>query len=536
MKFFLALIVLIQITCTVASAESLNASLSILDGAKAKVAVNPITNKIYVGPNKNNDIFVIDGATNTVSGSFMLSGLLTDIAINTSTNVVYIAQIGPPGIVVVNGSVNTIVSTISASGPYSTVVGVNSMTNKIYFPDNSVGVSSKGEIKPTGFIFNVADASQNNQITTTTITPPDDIPVDSNTNMVYSGIAVDPSVNKIYIISTNKFFIIDGSVNPFSSSVTEVSTNTIKTFYNPQKVPTGPIAINTNNGTIYANFSANNVLTIVGSGGGNVIGTLLIGDDPQAKIIGIAVNPTTNKIYVITDSSNIVYVLDANKNQVTSSFKISMKPSSIAVNPTTNKIYITNDNKGLFIFDGSTTTSSSTPSLPSSSGSSTSSNDNSLKSKIKNEIDNINGILLTLRDFSKQAISIAKRITFWLDQISNLLNQDENKCKSNIVQDIEKLNSNIGLLKKKGCVTANQSNCIKSDILNRFLPAIQESFNNIKEFSETDDNSDNTPDACQKPWSLCIVAPVGYTYTITALDSENNVIGQANIVKEMRSA
>src|SRR5260370_31735206 len=59
-------------------------------GGPAALAVNPVTNKVYVANNGGNNVTVIDGATNTTStvaaGAFSLA-----VAVNPLTNKIYVS-------------------------------------------------------------------------------------------------------------------------------------------------------------------------------------------------------------------------------------------------------------------------------------------------------------------------------------------------------------------------------------------------------------------------------------------------------------
>ena len=81
-------------------------------GLAPQVAVNPITNKVYVtaGP-----ILVINGATDEVEATIALSNGPTDIAVNPTNNRVYVAEYdgstGKNVIEVIDGATNTVIGT-----------------------------------------------------------------------------------------------------------------------------------------------------------------------------------------------------------------------------------------------------------------------------------------------------------------------------------------------------------------------------------------------------------------------------------------
>src|SRR6266850_203923 len=96
------------------------------------VAVNPVTNKIYVLSFLNNgSVSVIDGATDTVTTTISTPVLPSGLAINPVTNKIYVPNF--QGVTVIDGATDTIVTTVASRAPGGfTAVAINSATNKIY--------------------------------------------------------------------------------------------------------------------------------------------------------------------------------------------------------------------------------------------------------------------------------------------------------------------------------------------------------------------------------------------------------------------
>jgi len=59
--------------------------------------------------------------------------------------------------------------------------------------------------------------------------------------------------------------------------------------------------------------------------------------------VAIAVNPTTNKIYVVNQNSNSITVIDGTTYN-TNTILTGNTPGAVAVNAATNKIYVANGN------------------------------------------------------------------------------------------------------------------------------------------------------------------------------------------------
>src|SRR4051812_14639589 len=74
------------------------------------VAVNPLTNAIYVTNGGEGTISVIDGATNVVGATITVGSSPTGLAVNPQTNFIYVANTGPDTVSVIDGATNTVVS------------------------------------------------------------------------------------------------------------------------------------------------------------------------------------------------------------------------------------------------------------------------------------------------------------------------------------------------------------------------------------------------------------------------------------------
>ena len=109
------------------------------------------------------------------------------------------------------------------------------------------------------------------------------------------------------------------------------------------------MAVNPVTNKIYVVNTAGNTVTVV-DGGTYSTKTVPTGNSPQA----IDVNTVTNKIYVANISDNTVTVIDGGNN-ATATVTVGLRPIAVAVNPTTNKIYTANSGDGtVTIINGAT--------------------------------------------------------------------------------------------------------------------------------------------------------------------------------------
>ena len=82
----------------------------------------------------------------------------------------------------------------------------------------------------------------------------------------------------------------------------------------------------------------------------NVTATVAAGTTPNA----IAINPTSNKIYVVNTGSGNVSVIDGNTNSV-STIGAGTNPTALAINSITNRIYVTNSSSNnVTVINGAT--------------------------------------------------------------------------------------------------------------------------------------------------------------------------------------
>jgi YVTN family beta-propeller protein len=260
------------------------------------VAVNPVTNKIYVANRDNGTVTVIDGATDSTTTVSVGTGP-DAVAVNPVTNKIYVANSndGNNGTVTVIDGADNSTATVNA-GSYPLAIAVNSATNKVYVVNNS---NAYGEYA-TGTVT-VIDGATNQTATVTVGLNP-------------FALAVNPATNKIYVVNIKEDYgttvtVIDGATN-----------NTITV-----SVGQGPGAI-----AVAVNPVTNKIYVANSNGGNNGTVTVIDGATNQTDSItpggcAVAVNPTTNKIYVTNVNDNTVTVIDG------ATTSVGQKPISFTV-------------------------------------------------------------------------------------------------------------------------------------------------------------------------------------------------------------
>jgi YVTN family beta-propeller protein len=121
------------------------------------VAVNSVTNKVYVPNTFDETLTVIDGATNTPSTVATGYGSPWAVAVDPVTNKIYVTRIVSASLIIVDGATNS--TTISSTGRAPIAVAVNPVTNKIYVANrdsNNVTVrNGAGATTSTGLSSNL---------------------------------------------------------------------------------------------------------------------------------------------------------------------------------------------------------------------------------------------------------------------------------------------------------------------------------------------------------------------------------------------
>ena len=317
------------------------------------MAVNPVTNKIYVacydqGPgNLGSWVTVIDGATNSTSVVQDIYGPYA-VAVNPVTNKIYVANYGDQysigSVTVIDGATNATLNL--TTGYYPVAVGVNPVTNKIYVVNQQGGGTGTSNVT-------VVDGATN---ATTTVS------IGLNGS---SAVAVNPVTNKIYVNNSEGVTVIDGAtnstttfwayaaalaVNPVTNKIAATgggpdqvvmidgatnSTATVGAGTEPRAAAVNPVT----NTAYVANYESSDVTVINGSTNATTTVTDPNANGPEA----IAVNPMTNTIYVPNARSNNVTVIDGATNAITTvTDPNAAAPEMIAINPATNKIYVGN--------------------------------------------------------------------------------------------------------------------------------------------------------------------------------------------------
>jgi YVTN family beta-propeller protein len=259
---------------------------------------NPLTNRIYItnyGNRKGNTVSIIDGNADQVIATVTVQYAPIIAAVNPVTNKIYVVnRCATDGndcyydgsgtnstLSVIDGATNAVSTTVTL-GKWSSVMLLNTVTNKIYV-GNSCGNDSScmgsGSDANTIGTINAIDGVT---LATSTVTA----------GKGTTGMTVNTVANQIYMTNAtdNTMLIVDGA--------------TLNTML--LNVGTAPADVEVNPATfkIYVTNNGDNTLSMI-DGINHNQNTIGVGSGPASA----TVNPITNRIYVINSNDNTVSVI-----------------------------------------------------------------------------------------------------------------------------------------------------------------------------------------------------------------------------------
>jgi DNA-binding beta-propeller fold protein YncE len=178
------------------------------------IAVDILSDKVYVSNATDSVIDIIDGRTNTLSGTLGVSGgMPTGLSVNPFAHRLYV-PLGNDEVEIFDTKTNSYLST-TIVGSADSFAAVNFITNNVYVTDAATGPSTIGVLTESGAV--------------TTTVPVGDTPY---------GLDVDPIKNRIYVASTalNTITAVDGKTNTATATVTNVPATFVAVNYLTEKI------------------------------------------------------------------------------------------------------------------------------------------------------------------------------------------------------------------------------------------------------------------------------------------------------------
>jgi len=139
---------------------------------------------------------------------------------------------------------------------------------------------------------------------------------------------------------------------------TAVHGDTVALTIQAGNSPSG-VAVNPSTGRIYVANHGDGTISVIDSATKTVVGTITVGDIPAE----LAINPVTNRLYLTYSDNNITTVIDGSTGQIVGNIAVPQNVKALAVNSVTNTIYLTGGGSSgsfpgsrLFLVSGSNNT------------------------------------------------------------------------------------------------------------------------------------------------------------------------------------
>ena len=269
------------------------------------------------------------------------------ISINPATNKIYVTNSGNDTVSVIDGNTNTVKFLTVGQNP--TGIVVNPFTNLAYvskFSSNSISVING---TTDTVIANIAVGKLPDLLGLDTVSNKIYVPnsaeksvsvIDGNTNTVLktillennpAAIIVNPQTHLAYVTNAGNVTVIDGNTDQISETIS-VSSGHLTSM-----------AVNPSTNRIYVSDILDNNIFVIDSNDNTLISKIQVGKNPD----GIAINTNTNTIYVANSGDGSVSVIDGNTNTVTDNVAAGTHVFAIAVNPISGVVYTANDSPGI---------------------------------------------------------------------------------------------------------------------------------------------------------------------------------------------
>jgi YVTN family beta-propeller protein len=283
----------------------------IVESGAKKMAVNPIANKIYVSNQDSSTISIIDGDSDNLIRNIPVMGRPFDLAVDPYGNT-YVTNRDFNIVSVIDSSKDKVISNISTIEPAGSI-SINPLTNKLYVTN-----------PPNATISIMPPYPRVNSTISIIETPFSDYeyyPTISNITTGYSpsNLDVNPTTNIIYLINNgvglvrdHGVYVIDGYTNQLISTLYHSSLDTLDS----------PLAINPDTNMVYV-MNAYNVSVINGSSN-KIVANITTGSNLIDS--EIAINTKANMIYVTNQRENTITVINGSSNKLTVGINLNIDP------------------------------------------------------------------------------------------------------------------------------------------------------------------------------------------------------------------
>jgi len=309
-----------------------------------EMAINSLTNRVYVADEQTSEILAIDGTTHAVVsripilptftwGNILLDPLIRHFAISERLNRLYLTrktydystQVYRSFLDVIDGETNQLHGSIALDptiGDYSDRIVVDDTRRQIYVIAARFNGTFSREV-----MMVVYDADSELPITTINlgVSPSDTV----------FGMAANPVTGRVYVSMESGVAIVDGNINGNVGLVNSAR---------------GEIAINEWTNKIYVvqtRYDDNTVEVI--NGATNNLETSFLVPPNNDFIAGLGVDPVTNRVYLAHGSQNggRLTAYDANNNyELLGQTTLDLTPAGVAVAASSRQLFVSHDLDG----------------------------------------------------------------------------------------------------------------------------------------------------------------------------------------------
>jgi YVTN family beta-propeller protein len=311
-------------------------STSLLNATRA-IALNAKTGKVYAVDHAHGAVAVFD-REKVAEASVKVGKEPVALTINETTNRIYVANNASASVSVIDGTNDIVVATVNVGSlPY--VLAVNPATNKIFvsntFSDVITlidGASNATSTIKAGSADSIVIDSKRERIYLigwegTSLTVLDSRPAIIGKvqmgGMHLWGMAVDEAAGKLYVTRAGNAEL--AIVDEASGSVTNIATGAIPCA----------VAVNPATNRIYVVNHEDNTVNAIDGISGKALAIVKVGEKPQ----GIAIDAKANRIYVANVHGDSVSVIDGARNAVIDTLRIGHNPYALVVNDRAARLY-----------------------------------------------------------------------------------------------------------------------------------------------------------------------------------------------------
>lgn len=294
------------------------------------VAVDPVTNRVFVSNYHADTISIIDGVTDTVVATIPVGDRgPSSIAVDSDSGRIFVGNMDIPSISVIDGGSDSLIETIPLALPFpaGVAIALNPVTDRIYVTNLLYGTVSAVDAN-TGAVIATIDVGQG--------------PV---------GVDVDPIAGRVYVANaiSDSVSVIDAGTN------TVISTIDVGSGLNPMALVVNPLRGRVYTANVDINAQETGSVSIIDTATGQVTATIpATSNQPGGgNGHGLWVDPATDLVYVTdTPSTNpgFLHIISGETASLLWSLDLDPLAEGVTFNPTNMRTYVAHGGASVSVF------------------------------------------------------------------------------------------------------------------------------------------------------------------------------------------